>query len=177
MISEQLSPDAVKLTLTPEETAELPPPHCREPLRRYIRGIADRIRAEGRVTLPEGRLLAEIYMISDGSSVIFISVIEPRVAAETLYACDLSGADSLIGLINAISDSGAVCSVYCGSDPRRYRVIIVSPPPELRRICREYGECCEISRLFAAETAEYLTAVAECCPADVLQERLCGGQR
>ncbi len=172
MISEQLSPTIVKLTLTPKEAAELPPTRNREQLKKYIRRLAEDIRHEDSLSLPEGKLLAEIYIVSDGSCVIFISALEPHHSKKELYACEVSGIDILTKLMSALAASEAKCSVYCGREMQNYRIIFKSPPPQIKQICSEYGEYSEISALFAAQTAEYLTQIAEGCPANVLHNLL-----
>ena len=172
MMSEQLGPSAIKLILTPEEAAELPSSQYGELLRQYIRCLADRIRSEGVLSLPHGKLLAEIYMISDGSCVIFISATERSSTAKRLYACELSGIERLTGLMDVLADSGAYCSLYCGCEPQEYRIIFSEPSADIGHICREYGDYSEISELFAAQTAEYLTAIAEDIPVNVLRELL-----
>ncbi len=171
MKTEQLSPTAIKITLTAEESVALPPSKDKQALSLFIRSLAAQVRHDKNISLPSGRMLAEIYAISDGSSVIFLSVIYP-VENDRMYACELNGIEKLRGIAKALCGSGVRCSVYCGAEPQCYRILFSEPPSELRHICCEYGEYCEISRLFAAQTAEYLTAIAENCSADTLCELL-----
>lgn len=162
MKAELLSDETYKITLDKNEAAAVPTDSPPREMRRYICGIIDKLGTEQGIFLPDGRLLVEVFLRSDGSCVLFISSLEgeKRTPQQRFYACEISGVDTLRSLCAALSDIGESCCIYCGSRPDRYRVIFSDPSEYAQRICTEFGEYGEISRLFAAQTHEYLTEIS-----------------
>ncbi len=174
MTAEPLGETTYKITLDKSETEGLP--HDGKPceMNRFIRSILDRLSTEQGIDLPEGRLLVEAFVKSDGSFVFFVS---PLDGGETekkqhLCACDISGIEQLRAVCAALLPFHVQCDIYCGSSPENYRLLFTSPDENTARICLEYGEYNEISPLFAAQTEEYLTVIAAGNGADILSEIL-----
>ena len=161
MTAEPLRDATYKITLDKAEAAGMPSEKPQE-MNGFIRGILDRLDAEQGVTLPEGRLLVEAFLRSDESLVLFVSPLdgEPKPRQLRYYACDIAGIERLRSLCEALALIQEKCSVYCASTPDRYRLVFTDPCADTQRICSEYGEFCEISPLFAAQTEEYLTSIA-----------------
>lgn len=168
MTAEPLGEATYKITLDKEEAADLSHNGTPHEMRSFISGILDRLQKENSIDLPEGRLLAEAFLRSDGSFVFFISPldIENPPATQRYYACDISGSQQLLGLCQALSPLSVPFSIYRGSSHDRYRLIFTEATRETGRICSEFGDYCEISQLFAAQTAEYLTEISCSCAQD-----------
>lgn len=162
MKAERLGGNTYKITLERAEARDIPADGEPVRMRSFISAMIHRLSSEHGVDIPEGRLLTEVFICSDGGCVFFISALETVTPApcHELYACDLEGVGHLRSLCLALAEQNVPCSVYCGSIPDRYRILFSDPDPEVRRICAEYGEYCEISPLFAAQTKEYLTEIA-----------------
>ncbi len=163
MQTEVLGGAAYKITLSKEETETVPINGSSREMRRFVNDIIDRLCIEQDISLPDGRLLVEAFIKSDGSSVFFVSSLEKTMVSKPakLYSCDVFGADTLRLICRALKAVKADCSVYCGSDPQCYRIVFANPDRETERICLEFGEYGEISPLFLAQTKEYLTEIAE----------------
>lgn len=163
-----------KITLDKTETSDLPQDGNPQEMHRFIRDILDRLSVEQGIVLPNGRLLVEAFLKSDGSFVFFVSPLgaEPCEKDHSLYACDISGIDNLRRLCCALSAQSEKCTVYCGNTSDKYRLVFNDPTDAVGRICSEYGDYGEISSLFAAQTEEYLTAIARGDGANVLSEIL-----
>ncbi len=161
MKAEPLGEATYKITLDSSEAAAVPPDGKPCEMRRFIRSVIDRLTEEQGITLPDGRLLVEAFLRSDGSCVFFVSALENEKPQHRVqyYSCELQGTETLLPLIKALSDNGEKYSLFCGSDPRFYRIIFSDPSEDTERICSEFGEYCEISPLFAAQTREYLTEI------------------
>ena len=159
MKAEPLGKNTYKITLDKDEAAELPSECDRHEMQRFICEMIDLLSEDG-LSMPDGRLLAEMFLRSDGSCVFFITALEQEVSEPELqYCCDIIGTDALTSLCCALSACGARCSIYCGADAESYRLIFADPSPTVCRICTEYGELSEITQLFACQTAEYLTEI------------------
>ncbi len=174
MKAELLADSTYKITLDKYESAEMPSDGEPCEMRRYLSGLIDRLGTEQDVLLPDGRLLVETFMRSDGSCVLFVSPLEgcSKTASRTrYYACELSGVEYLLPLVSALSDIDESCCIFCGSKPDHYRIIFADPSEQTERVCTEFGEYCEISALFAAQTREYLTEIA-CGSASALARQL-----
>lgn len=130
----------------------------------FIRDILDRLDHEQGIILPEGRLLVEAFLRSDGSFVFFVSPLEcdseQTRRKDRYYACDVADIDALRRLCRALAAVKESCSVYYSGGSQMYRLVFVDPCKHTDRICGEFGDYCEISPLFAAQTEEYLTAIA-----------------
>ena len=151
-----------KITLEQSELPCAPFPDSAELARRYISEIIDELRTQYGVALPEGRLLVESFACSDGSVILFISELctKPCTDSESIFACDIHGAETLLRLLEALSAYETPCELY-GENNEAYRLILRDPPRELVRLCTEFGSCDEISPLFAAQTAEYVPLIAK----------------
>ncbi|MBQ8170370.1 MAG: hypothetical protein IJZ95_00115 [Oscillospiraceae bacterium] len=162
MKAELLGEATYKITLDKTESASMPTDGRSCDMHRFICGIIDRLAAEQGLVFPEGRLLVEAFLRSDGSSVFFVSALEQdgTCTEQRYYSCEITGIEQLRCLCEALSHTQTYCRIYCGSDPLQYRFVFTDPPPDTERICNEYGEYCEISPLFAAQTEEYLTEIA-----------------
>ena len=162
MKAELLGEATYKITLDKTESASMPTDGRSCDMHRFICGIIDRLAAEQGLVFPEGRLLVEAFLRSDGSSVFFVSALEQESfhTEQKYYSCEITGIEQLRNLCDALSTTQTHCRIYCGSDPLQYRFIFTDPSSDTERICSEYGEYGEISPLFAAQTEEYLTEVA-----------------
>ncbi len=162
MKAELLGEATYKITLDKTESAAVPTDGKSFEMQRFICGIIDRLTIEQGLVFPDGRLLVEAFLRSDGSSVFFVSALECEMNCNEhrYYSCEISGVERLRFLCAALSAAGICCCIYCGNDPVRYRFIFTDPPSETERICSEFGEYCEISSLFAAQSEEYLTEIA-----------------
>lgn len=176
MKAELLGSSTYKITLDRSETLDMPSDGEPRRMHSFICAMIDRLSREQGITIPDGRLLAEAFLKSDGSCVFFLSSLERGEDrhAKQLFACDLTGVDRLRPLCGALSETGTSCSIYCGSIPDRYRIIFTDPSPNIERICSEFGEYSEITPLFAAQTREYLTEIASGSAAAVIADILCG---
>lgn len=152
-----------KITLEQSKLPCVPFPESAELARGYISDIIDELREQYGVALPEGRLLVESFARSDGSVMLFISELcgKTRASTESLYGCDIFGAETLLRLLEALSVYETPCELYSGGQAEAYRLILRNPPQELVHICTEFGSCGEITALFAAQTAEYITLIAK----------------
>lgn len=170
MKAELLGESTYKITLDRSEVVDIPSDGDAAEMRSYICGIMQRLSAEQGINVPCGKLLAEVFLRSDGSCVFFVSVLEHTDGASQrqYYACDMSGADNLIRLCTALSATGECCGIYCGSNCGSYRIIFADPAESTERICCEFGEYCEISSVFAERTREYLEEVFSGSAADML---------
>lgn len=162
MKAELLTDATYKITLDKREAEAVPSGGKPCEMRRYICALIDRLRAEQGISLPCGRLLVEAFVRSDGSCVLFLSSLESekRAPQPRYYACEIEGIGTLRPMCAALSQIGERCSVFCGSRPDRYRIIFTDPAKETERICTEFGDYCEISALFEAQTREYLTEIS-----------------
>ena len=162
MTAEPLRDATYKITLDKTEAAEMPSNGNPREMSRFIRSILDRLAAEPGVILPEGRLLVEVFLRSDESLVLFISPLDAEQDKGDLryFACDVTGIDNLRALCGALSLTNEKCSIYCSDKHDSYRLVFTGSDNTTRRICTEYGDYCEISPLFAAQTEEYLIAIA-----------------
>ncbi len=161
MTAEPLGENTYKITLDKAEAASLPPEDDKQEMHRFICRLTDSVSEEYSITIPDGRLLAEVFLRSDGSCVFFITALEhkPVPHEARYYACDVSGVEQLRTLCRTLSREGAKCAVYCGEHPDDYRLVFTDPPEELSRICEEFGDFCEVSPLFVSRTEEYLTEI------------------
>lgn len=162
MKAELIGDTTYKITLDRDEAAQVPADGSPRVMHRFICEVIDRLSEEQGISLPDGRLLVEAFLRSDGSCVFFVSALDraEKQHRQRLFACELSGADMLYALCEALAAYGISGEVYCGAAADRYRVIFRSPCADAERICSEFGEYCEISPLFAAQTEEYLTQIA-----------------
>ena len=169
MTAEPLGGSTYKITLDRAEAADLP--HSGKPreMHSFINRTLDRLYTEQGIELPEGRLLAEAFLRSDGSFVLFISPldIKEQPKPQRYYACDIIGIEQLRSLCAVLAPLSAQCSIYCGSNPERYRLIFTDPSQEVVRVCSEFGDYSEISQLFAAQTEEYLTVITHTGAQDI----------
>jgi hypothetical protein len=162
MKAELLADATYKITLDKTEADAVPSEGKPCEMSSFICSLIDRLGSEQGVFLPEGRLLVEAFMRSDGSCVLFLSSLESEKCTPQprLFACEISGVDTLRALCTALSDIGESCCIYCGSRQDQYRMIFSNPCSHTERVCAEFGEYCEISALFAAQTREYLTEIS-----------------
>ena len=174
MQAEPLGGATYKITLDKTEAQRIPIDGTPRAMHRFICEIIEQLSSEQGVTLPDGRLLVEAFLRSDGSCVFFISPLESTrlCHSDRIYACELTGLELLRHLCAALSSADVQCSIYCGTEPDSYRIIFADPAPDIQRICTEYGTYCEITPLFAAQTAEYLTEIATGNAAALLYEIL-----
>lgn len=175
MKAEQLGETTYKITLDRLEAQKVPTDGRPQDMRRFICTMIERLDTEQGVSIPQGKLLVEAFLRSDGSYVFFVSTLEclsHEVPQPHLYACEVTGIEQLRSLCGALAAAAAECSVYCGSSPDRYRLILSDPDETTIRICTEYSDTCEISPLFAAQTREYLTEIAAIHSAAFLYELL-----
>lgn len=163
MNAEPLGENTYKITLDKDEASAIPKETDRYGMQQFICELIDSFDAE-ELRLPDGKLLAEMFLRSDGSCVFFITALEQDEyePEPQYYCCDIKGIDALRSLCSALAFFDTHCSIYCGSCAEEYRLIFTDPEPNVCRICTEYGELSEISRLFACQTAEYLTEIS-CC--------------
>ncbi len=162
MKAELLTDATYKITLNKDEAESVPADGKPCEMRRFICAVIDRLSAEQKISLPDGRLLVEAFMRSDGSCVLFVSSLESeaRTPQPRYFACEISGVDTLRSLCAALSGIGESCCIYCGSRPDQYRMIFSDPCEQAERVCTEFGDYGEISALFAAQTREYLTEIS-----------------
>ena len=163
MNTESLGDNSYKITLDSSETAEMPAISDKSGMHSFICRMIEQLEDED-IRLPEGELLAEMFLCSDGSCVFFITTPEHNdLSAEPqYYCCDIKGTDTLISLCTMLAHQDIRCNIYCGSNAEEYRLIFADPEPYVCHICAEYGEFSEITRLFACQTAEYLNDVSRC---------------
>ncbi len=160
MTAEPLGENTYKITLDKTETASMPPEGNKQEMHRFICGLADRLSEEYHCNIPDGKLLAEVFLRSDGSCVFFISAMEQQSSHKPqYYSCDISGIVQLRRLCLPLAAENAICAVYCGEKSDSYRLIFTDPHPEISRLCEEFGDYCEVSTLFVARTEEYLTEI------------------
>ena len=172
MFAEQLGEDTYKITLDRSEVRELPIGGDACDMQRFIRMLLDRLNVEQGIGLPEGRLLVEAFLRSDGSFVFFVSPLERGQSHEKThyYSCEVTGVEQLHSLCSALASENVYYSIFCGCVPDRYRLVFVDPCQQTQRICSEFGEYDEISALFAAQTDEYLTSVACGSSAEIMHK-------
>lgn len=161
MTAEPLGKNTYKLTLDVNEAAAMPPHEDHRGMQHFICGLIDELIEDDLADIPEGRLLAEVFLRSDGSCVIFVTTLEQDADEheQQLYSCDVKGAGAFCSLFLTLAEEDVCCAIYCGSDSECYRLIFREPPGFVSRICEEYGDYCEITQLFASRTAEYLTEI------------------
>lgn len=159
---EALNDNTYKITLDRSETLFAPFPGDSRDMQLFLGEVIERLRDEHGIDLPGGRLLAEAFSRSDGTCVIFVSSAPEDIRdGEPRYlAADISGIVMLRAVCRALYSAGFDGEVYCGEDPAAYRIVFTDPPSGVKRICLEFCECGEITPLFAAQTAEYLTHIA-----------------
>ncbi len=162
MKAELLADATYKITLDKNESTAIPTDGTSCDMQKFICGVIDQLSAQQSISLPDGRLLVEAFLRSDGSCVLFVSSLEnePHSSQPRFFACEISGVDTLRALCTALTQTGESCSVYCGSRPDQYRMIFADPCRSTERICTEFGDYSEISALFAAQTREYLTEIS-----------------
>lgn len=162
MKAELLTDATYKITLDKDEAEAVPADGKPCEMRQFIYALLDHLGTEQGVFLPDGRLLVEAFMRSDGSCVLFVSSLESekRTSQTRYFACEISGVDTLRSLCAALSEIGESCCIYCGSRQDQYRMIFSDPCEHTERVCTEFGDYCEISALFAAQTREYLTEIS-----------------
>ncbi len=161
MTAEPLGENTYKLTLDTTEASAMPDENDCAEMHRFICSMIDSLGDEQDIHIPDGRLLAEVFLRSDGSCVIFVTALEQDTAEyePQYYSCDITGATQLFGLCRSLARLNVCCAVYCGTEPCGFRLIFTDPSPETEQICSEYGEYGEITQLFASRTAEYLTEI------------------
>ncbi len=162
MKAELLTDATYKITLDKDEAEAVPANGKPCEMRSFICTLLDHLGEEQGVYLPDGRLLVEAFMRSDGSCVLFVSSLESeKQTMQTRYfSCEISGVDTLRTLCAALAEIGESCCIYCGNRQDRYRMIFSNPCEHTERVCTEFGDYCEISALFVAQTCEYLTEIS-----------------
>ncbi len=162
MKAELLADATYKITLDKDESADMPADGKPCEMKSFVCKVIDQLSTEQEISLPDGRLLVEAFMRSDGSCVLFVSSLEneTRTPHTRFYACEIAGVDTLRALCTVLADIGESCCIYCGSRPDQYRMIFADPCTSTERVCTEFGDYGEISALFAAQTREYLTEIS-----------------
>lgn len=162
MKAELLTDATYKITLDKKEAEAVPSDGKPCEMRQFIYALLAHLGTEQGVSLPDGRLLVESFMRSDGSCVLFVSSLESeeRTQKTHYFACEISGVNTLRSLCAALSGIGESCRIYCGSRQDQYRIIFSDPCEHTERVCTEFGDYSEISELFAAQTHEYLTEIS-----------------
>ena len=161
MTAEPLGENTYKLTLDKTEVSAMPDENNCAEMHRFICRIIDGIGDEYGINIPEGKLLAEVFLRSDGSCVIFVTALEQdgNEYEPKYFSCDVSGITQLCDLCRSLSRTDVCCAVYCGTETCSYRLLFTDPTPETEHICSEYGDYNEITQLFASRTDEYLTEI------------------
>lgn len=152
----------VTYRITPEKgDAGFPAPQRGAELNRLLRRASDRIEQECGVYIPVSSMDAERLLRSDGSSVIIMRQEEPR-CEPLFFACDIEGNSEIGALCRALSAAGELSenTRFFLAEGEAWRVILKDPTEQAEHICREFGDWCEISGLFAAQTAERLVEAA-----------------
>ncbi len=130
-------------------------------LRETLRRVSEQIGREcGACLLPED-LSAEKLTADDGTRVLLIRQ-KQQSRRDTFFACDLDGnaqAGALCRALTAANELSEDISFFLG-EGESWRVILHEPTPTAELICRDFGDWCEISELFAALTSERLTEAA-----------------
>ncbi len=162
MTAEPLGKNTYKVILDKTEAEALPSEDDSKAMRSYICQLIDLLAAEYSIEIPEGKLLTEVFLRSDGSCVFFITALEQEQMQRKYYSCDVHGMEQLRALCHAIAESGIRSAVYCDDSFLYYRLIFTEPPQLLSQLCSEYGDYCEISHLFALRSEEYLTELMPC---------------
>lgn len=161
MTAEPLGNNTYKITLDKREAASMPSYTQRSEMHRFICKLIDSLSEDDMADIPDGRLLAEVFLRSDGSCVIFVTALEQDTNEyeASYYSCDVSGIEQLRTLCRALAKAEISCAVYCGDSLESYRLIFPDPPSCVEHICEEFGDYCEVTRLFASRTEEYLTEI------------------
>ena len=160
MTAEPIGNNTYKITLDTAEAAQVPQENDSHGMDIFIHGLIDSLWDIYGINIPEGKLLAEVFLRSDGSCVFFLTAMEhePYAQETAYYCCDINGVHHLLALCAALADTRLRCAIY-HDEAERFRIIFTDPPPGIHRICTEFGDFSEISQLFAARSEEYLTEI------------------
>lgn len=133
-------------------------------LKGLLKKACELLEREYGIVISDRELSAEQLFRADGSSVIIASRVPEPCLADSFFACDVSGSGNLGALCRALTAEGLHLSeeigVYVGSTAECYRLILINPSERAAELCGEFGELCEITELFAAQTAENLPEAA-----------------
>ncbi len=160
MTAEPIGNNTYKITLDMTEAAHMPQESDSHAMDIFIHDLIDRLSETYGIIIPDGRLLAEVFLRSDGSCVFFLTAMECEIYEQekAYYCCDINGTKNLLALCTALADTRTSCAIY-HDEAERFRLIFADPSDEIQHICTEFGDYSEISQLFAARTEEYLTEI------------------
>lgn len=132
-------------------------------LRRMVHRAVELIERKYDILLIEEQLVAERIYDSDGGCVLLLNRCDMHTR-NSFFACEPYSLEALGALCRALSAMEMHItediSVYFAEHSCCCRVLLKNPSLRAEHICREYGECSEVSPLFAAQTAERLNEAA-----------------
>lgn len=128
---------------------------------RILRRAAEIIESERGEYIPPSQMKAERLFSPDGAAVIYMRAAEER-RPHVFFACDIDGNAEVGRLCRALCAAGELSDgirFFLG-EGEAWRVILTDPGDTAEKICREFGDWCEVSAFFAALTAERLDEAA-----------------
>lgn len=133
------------------------------PLKRLIPKALEKLSREYE-GLSEDEISAQRFTSQSGDEVLILSRTEPSALSDSFFACDIRGALTLGALCRALVREKLHISenirVYVASTGECFRAVLKNPSERASELCGEFGDYCEITELFAAQTAENLAETA-----------------
>ncbi len=133
-------------------------------LKRLVAKALEKLTREYENGLSEDEVQAQRFTSQSGDAVLILSRTEPSAAADSFFACDIRGAFALGALCRALVREKLHISenirVYVASSGECFRAVLKNPSERASELCGEFGDYCEITELFAAQTAENLAETA-----------------
>lgn len=141
------------------DRSELPPKHSD---RQLLRSVLKRLEHEYDLHIAEGEFTMERFPTENGC-VILLTRRSPRRPVGH-YACDIATHSDLGALCRALScsdDPAEEIRVFISEQTGMSRILLLEPDVHTVALCREFGELTEITPLFAAQTSEQMSEVAD----------------
>ncbi len=124
----------------------------------------DRLSREYGDELSEDDITVQRLTSNTGETVLILSRAEHYPAGDSFFACDIRSAAALGALCRAFVSERLHLSenirVYVASSGECFRAVLKNPSERASELCGEFGDYCEITELFAAQTAENLAETA-----------------
>ncbi len=133
-------------------------------MKRLTAKALEKLQKEYEGGLSEDEIQVLRFTSQSGDTVLILSRSEPSAAADSFFACDIRGASVLGALCRALVREKLHLSedirVYVASSGESFRAVLKNPSERASELCGEFGDYCEITELFAAQTAENLAETA-----------------